>query len=176
MTSIDATAVGRRNEDAVEGREVGRESAFVLQPQDVVLESFADETVAVHLGTGRYFSIDLIGAEVIELLGTGAPLGAIVDRLARRYRADATLVDDTVTQFVGRLLDEGLIQPAPGAATTTLPEPERASAEFRPPTISVYSDMEDLLLLDPIHDVDETGWPVRAEPAAGDASAPVDSE
>ena len=27
--------------------------------------------------------------------------------------------------------------------------------------LAVYEDMQDLLLLDPIHDVDETGWPAR---------------
>jgi hypothetical protein len=29
----------------------------------------------------------------------------------------------------------------------------------------VYEDMQDLLLLDPIHDVDETGWPARKQDA-----------
>jgi hypothetical protein len=161
----------------VEAREVDRDSAFVLQPQDVVLESFADETVAVHLGTGRYFSIDLIGAEVIDLLGTGSQLGAIVDHLAARYRTDPTVVEDAVVPFVGRLLDEGLLRPAPDPSSNgALPDPAPVSVAFSPPTVSVYSDMEDLLLLDPIHDVDETGWPTRAEPAAGDVSAPLDSE
>jgi hypothetical protein len=29
------------------------------------------------------------------------------------------------------------------------------------PTLTVYADMQDLFQLDPIHDVDETGWPSR---------------
>jgi hypothetical protein len=29
------------------------------------------------------------------------------------------------------------------------------------PLLRKYTDMRDLLLLDPIHDVDEQGWPVR---------------
>ena len=152
-------------------------SAFRLQPRDVVLESFVDETVAVHLGTGRYFSIDLIGTEIINLLETGSPLGAIVQHLSVRYGADPKLVEGAVNQFVGQLLDEGLIGPAPVAsASATITDASRADVEFTPPTLGVYADMEDLLLLDPIHDVDETGWPTRAEPAAGDVSAPLDSE
>jgi hypothetical protein len=30
---------------------------------------------------------------------------------------------------------------------------------FTPPVLEVFADMRDLLLLDPIHDVAEVGWP-----------------
>ena len=30
---------------------------------------------------------------------------------------------------------------------------------FEPPLISKYSDMQELLILDPIHDVSDAGWP-----------------
>jgi len=64
----------------------------------------------------------------------------------------------------------------PAAPSSPLPPPTPTGEAFRPPTVAVYSDMEDLLLLDPIHDVDETGWPVRADvPAADPGHAPDDS-
>lgn len=95
--------------------------------------------------------------------------------LAVRYDADPALVETAVTDFVGRLHDEGLIRAAPdGQPRVALAVPARSSVEFSAPTISVYSDMEDLLLLDPIHDVDETGWPVRADATEGDADDPRD--
>ena len=31
---------------------------------------------------------------------------------------------------------------------------------FLPPEIDIFSDMQDILLLDPVHDVDESGWPI----------------
>lgn len=161
----------------MERPEVGRDSAFVLQPRDVVIETFADETVVVHLGTGRYFSIDLIGTEVVELLRNGNQVGVVVDHLSARYGADRDVVDGAVVSFVGQLLDEGLIGPDPdGRSSGTIPDAAPPAGGFTAPTLAVYSDMEDLLLLDPIHDVDETGWPVRAEPAAGDQGASADTE
>jgi hypothetical protein len=30
-----------------------------------------------------------------------------------------------------------------------------------PPVLERYTDMQELLFLDPIHDVDESGWPHR---------------
>jgi len=43
--------------------------------------------------------------------------------------------------------------------------PLPAGTVFAPPVLEVYTDMQDLLLLDPIHDVDETvGWPSPKPP------------
>ncbi len=42
--------------------------------------------------------------------------------------------------------------------------PPAIQGAFAPPRLQRYTDMQDLLLLDPIHDVDEVGWPV-ASPA-----------
>ena len=38
---------------------------------------------------------------------------------------------------------------------------------YEHPVLQKYTDMEDLLLLDPIHDVDEAGWPARKQPVEG---------
>jgi hypothetical protein len=161
----------------VERPEVRKDSIFVVQPQDVVLESFSDETVAVHLGTGRYFSIDLVGTEIVDLIQTGNDVGTIVSSLVTRYGADEAFVDDVVVEFVGRLVDEGLVRPAPeGHPSHAIPEAAPKAPEFTRPALAVYSDMEDLLLLDPIHDVDETGWPVRAEAGEGEQGAARDAE
>lgn len=161
----------------MERPEVRKDSIFVLQPQDVVLESFSDETVAVHLGTGRYFSIDLVGTEIVDLIQTGNDVGTIVSCLVTRYGAEERVVDDAVLEFVGRLAEEGLVRPAPdGHPSSAIPEAGPATPQFTRPTLAVYSDMEDLLLLDPIHDVDETGWPVRAEAAEGEQGAVRDTE
>jgi hypothetical protein len=40
---------------------------------------------------------------------------------------------------------------------------------FEPPTLEHYTDMEYFLLLDPIHEVDESGWPHAPAAGAGDA-------
>ena len=41
----------------------------------------------------------------------------------------------------------------------------RSALEFAPPRLEKYSDLEDLLVLDPIHDVDEAGWPIAKAPS-----------
>jgi hypothetical protein len=139
-------------------------TTFRLQEPDVVLEAFADETIAVNLASGRYYSLDLMAAEILDLLMSRRDLGAVVEYLAFRYDAEPTEVEAAVERFVRLLLDEGLVTIAPGADSDgAFPAPSTAGVPFAAPQLAVYSDMEDLLLLDPIHDVDHTGWPVRAD-------------
>jgi hypothetical protein len=60
------------------------------------------------------------------------------------------------------LLENGLLvaleDGAPAASPLELPASEMR--EFQPPVLESYSDMQDILLLDPIHEVDDkAGWP-----------------
>ena len=115
-------------------RVVGPPNVFELETTDVVLESFADETVAVHLGTGRYFSINMTGAEVLELLRSGNEVGAIAANLAARHEADPQMVDSAVADFVERLLEEGLIRSAVSGPQAALPGVPGRQSRLRPRT------------------------------------------
>jgi len=64
---------------------------------------------------------------------------------------------------------ESLLVPlasAPSPASTRKPS-LLADAPFVLPVLERYTDMQELLLIDPIHDVDETGWPRRKEQSEG---------
>jgi hypothetical protein len=78
-----------------------------------------------------------------------------------------------VEAFIETLRRESLIVPLEGepAKSAAVPEQEASVSEkrpdFIPPKLRKYTDMQDLLLLDPIHEVDEQGWPIaKDEPAA----------
>jgi len=43
-----------------------------------------------------------------------------------------------------------------------VPPPLQTGAAFAPPELHTFNDMNDLLLIDPIHEVAETGWPFTA--------------
>jgi hypothetical protein len=70
-----------------------------------------------------------------------------------------------VNRILDELLEEKLIiasaeSPEP-PIDEELPRTEREPLRFHTPTLAKFTDMQDLLLLDPIHDVDKTGWPAR---------------
>jgi hypothetical protein len=88
-----------------------------------------------------------------------------VERLldgSRPVEADRQILD-----FWAKLVDEGLIAEAQqgNGSPPAVADTPRPALPWTPPTLSAYSDMADLFKLDPIHDVDEAGWPSRP-PAA----------
>jgi hypothetical protein len=72
-----------------------------------------------------------------------------------------------VQKFIDELQQEGLIvvkekEESRGAIDLkTESKAEGKKPDFEAPVLNRYTDMQDLLLLDPIHEVDETGWPIQ---------------
>ena len=131
----------------------------VNQPQ-VIRESFESEVVIINLDTGNYYSLEKTGALVWDWIENGAALEGIVAQLAQRGTVPAPQMIVAVEGFVAELVREQLIVPdvdLPGGPLAL----ERTDA-FEPPVLNRYDDMQQLLLLDPIHDVDANGWPNRA--------------
>ena len=73
-----------------------------------------------------------------------------------------TEVRAEVERCVGTLVEANLIEavPADGAAPAVRVElPASPGRSWIPPSFDEYTDMWDLIQFDPIHEVDETGWP-----------------
>lgn len=133
----------------------------------VILETFDDEIVLVNLHSGNYYTIDKVGVYIWGYIEQGVATGEIVKRMIDAHEADRAHIEAAVLQFVDRLRQEGLVVPAETQETESS-NTEMAQAEsevkakqpgFEAPVLREYTDMQDLLLLDPIHEVDETGWP-----------------
>lgn len=79
------------------------------------------------------------------------------------YQGDAQEIDRGVQELLAQLQQENLIVAVDGAGeAAALQAPAGNNQEkplFNPPSLNKYSDMQELLLLDPIHDVDDAGWP-----------------
>jgi hypothetical protein len=69
-------------------------------------------------------------------------------------------VADDIGQFIQQLLKQGLIEVSEKVRGTADPvEIGKHPWEYQPPALQEYSDVQSLLLLDPIHEVTEVGWP-----------------
>lgn len=137
---------------------------FKLNSPDVASEAFDDEVVIVNLQSGHYFSTRGTGAFVWQRLISGGSAAEIQAAMAMAYDADPAQLEDSVQAFVAELVERRLIVPAeseqvPAAGPAQDPAPTAAKLAFSPPSLETYSDMQDILLLDPIHEVDDTGWP-----------------
>jgi hypothetical protein len=136
----------------------------------VVHETIDGETILIHLGTGVYYSLDGVGAEIWSLVIMGADQHEIVADLRTRYDADEQTVVASAAALVGQLLDEGLLVAGELNAPPASDEHESESSAtasvasatlpFLAPVLAKYTDMQEFMLADPLHDVEESaGWP-----------------
>jgi hypothetical protein len=129
----------------------------------VVHETVEGETIIVNLDSGSYFHMDGLGAYVWQSLVAGADAADVTNAIAAHHDELGDHVGGDVDALLDQLTDEGLIEElaADASLSTTAPLPDLPSTSYSPPRLNKHDDMQELLLLDPVHEVDETGWPSR---------------
>jgi hypothetical protein len=142
---------------------------FRVNSPKVVHETIDGEVVIIHLDTGCYYSLDGVGAVIWDRLDHGASLGETGAWLGQQYPANQLEAESTVARLVGELQTENLIVALNGPTASPNGRVESGAplpVAFQSPVLHKHTDMQDLLLLDPIHEVDETGWPSIKKDAA----------
>ena len=94
-------------------------------------------------------------------LCAGRSVEQVIDALPQLLGTERPVIDLEVRKFVDVLLNEGVIVPSDPVADPQEWLPA-FPGEFVQPRIERFDDLRDLLLMDPIHDVGEDGWPLRA--------------
>ena len=142
---------------------------FRVNSPNVIQEIIDDEVIIVNLDSGNYYSLAHVGAEIWSLIESGAAVAEVVNGIRQRYDGDHVDVEDAVNQLVDQLQQEALIVPDGAKELESIKGLDRQvetgveteRPPFEVPILGTYTDMQDLLLLDPIHEVDEMGWPNR---------------
>jgi hypothetical protein len=132
------------------------------QPNDksVVSEVLDGEVIVIHLTSGTYYSMQASAADVWIALAGGWSVEAIVDRLAADEAGERPRIDAEIARFVAELVEEDLVLPVEtetGAPVTDF----QPQGNYASPELQKYTDMQDWMLVDPIHEVTEEGWPIR---------------
>jgi hypothetical protein len=139
--------------------------AWVINRESVSSDCLDGEVVAIHLGTGIYYSLRGPAAVLWQALGEPLdPAGGGAVLAARFDVAPEPAVRDAEA-FMQRLVAENLVLPVADVPLHPAPVPDATRLAYAPPALERFADLQDLLLLDPIHDVGVQGWPNRP-PAA----------
>jgi hypothetical protein len=130
----------------------------------VIFETIDGEAVVINLDNGNYYSLRGVSAVVWSALTSGHSVEETAAALSNRLSGDSTEITTYVQELCDELRKEELIKERGDA----LPEPiDWANVgegnPFVPTKLERYDDMQDLILLDPIHEVDQQeGWPAKA--------------
>ena len=143
-------------------RPVSAPARYTVDPAKVVSEIIDGEAILINLANGYYYSLDTTAAEIWTHLQAGRTAPEIVSVLRRRYDCSQADPEAAVQSLIASLETDELIapgMPSSGPAPQMLSSDEASRTPFRPPTLERFSDMQGFLLVDPIHEVDDTGWP-----------------
>lgn len=135
----------------------------------IVSEKIADEVIVVDLVDGSYFSLSGCAIEIWEYVKTGYSKTQILETLSATLDAVPADLEQHVDAFINSLLEQKLVEPSSTPTNGSDAPASKAAATdkktvFVVPVLQKYTDMEDVLKMDPIHDFDEMGWP--HQPAA----------
>ncbi|HXH98506.1 MAG TPA: PqqD family protein [Gaiellaceae bacterium] len=140
---------------------------YRINSPQVISETVADETIIVNLATGHYFNLQGTAVEIWDALERGEEVDGIVRSLGERYEAANGEIPEAVDGLVRELVENDLIVPEENRDAVVVPavaSPDGAGGRrpFVAPTLTTFTDMQDIILLDPVHEVDARGWPHTA--------------
>jgi hypothetical protein len=134
---------------------------YCVDKSKVTDDRLEDEVIIINTATGCYYSGSGTAADVWSLVSQGASVAEAAQDLAAAYSCTEQTVLPDVSKCIDFLVDRGLLRltdlsvPAP-----ELRLPPSIRREWTAPAFDEYTDMWDLIKLDPIHEADEIGWPI----------------
>jgi hypothetical protein len=131
----------------------------------VIHQTLDGEVIVVNLDTGTYYSFDGVAAEIWAAVERGLTVEETAAEAADHHGTSPRVAEPAVKRFLAELAHEELIVTLNGSKPIAAPATADGTAQepFPEPVLNKYTDMQDLLLLDPIHEVDERGWPSSLE-------------
>jgi hypothetical protein len=154
---------------------MGIMDTWSVKESGVIHQEFDGEVVVIDLASGNYFSLPgSAGVLWRQMVQCPSAAESLVATLVARYGVDEARAGQDVSAFLSDLEREGLALRSTGAAATNPPAPEDtdpgARAPYSVPKVTAFRDLQELFLLDPVHEVDPSaGWP---HAAAGPPSGP----
>jgi len=127
---------------------------FALPGGRIMVHDYGDEVVVANLDTGWFYS--LTGAH--RTLWCALAGGWSVAEVRATLLDDTPALPDALDELLALVADAGLLVQAAAAA----PLGALAGIAWQPGGIEAFDDLQDALLLDPVHEVGEAGWPYVA--------------
>jgi hypothetical protein len=132
---------------------------FKVRSKAVIHEFLENEVILADLEVGIYCSIRESGIPIWQLLASGHSIEEALSLLQEKYPTSPL---ETVPPFINQLVEENLLIPT-SSQEKIIPADLFWPSQFHPPIFAKYEEMRNLLQLDPIHEVEEQGWPARGD-------------
>jgi hypothetical protein len=134
---------------------------YTVFDNNIISDVFGEEVVLVNLESGVYYSLRGSATQIwIRLFNHYSPTEIFAD-LVQIYKVDENDLISDINNFVDQLIGVKIIKIASDIEKKPIDFNSKGIlVAYISPVIETFSDMQEILLLDPVHDVDKAGWPI----------------
>lgn len=131
-----------------------------LFSEQILFESYDDELVMLDLSHGVYYTVSRGGGDCLQVLLHASDREQAITLLLARFDTSREQLEGALSQMTEALKCYGLVRErAEGEPGAALALAAGHKLPFAAPVIEQYKDVEEILMFDPIHEVEENGWP-----------------
>ena len=132
-----------------------------ITPSGISCERLDGEMVIISFETGKYFNANSTAADILFLIENRINQSLWKDILLSHFN-DFNIEESNIHEFLTKLILEKIVQETGESVfeNVSLPE-DYQREEWKVPTLLVFEDLADLLVIDPIHDTSLDGWPIK---------------
>jgi hypothetical protein len=135
---------------------------YMINRPDVVSEEMGNEIVVINLESGCYYTLNETASIIWNLISNGFSNKKIINHIIENHKvAKKTFIKD-IEDFLKLMIEEKLIVESDGDIKGDQKvnfQVNEEATDYQRPTIKKQSDMQEMLKLDPIHEVTDVGWP-----------------
>ena len=146
---------------------------FAANDRECAAKVIDGEAVIINLINGSYYSLDNAGSTMWELLSSGHTVARVVDEIVGQYEVEHSAALSDTQRLIDELIGEKLLVELEAGnmeESGSTKESRTSKTPYTAPTLTIYSDMANLLALDPpmprLEDIAWTDTP-SASPANG---------
>jgi len=135
---------------------------YKLNEEKMFYDMADGQAIVINFTTGVYYGTSSLGSAVLDALLSGASVEAVLAAVQALPGCPVDM-DAQLDAFVQALLEKEVI--VAGEATGAAVAIDAAAlADGFALTVDEFAEVQDLILADPVHDVDvEQGWPILSE-------------
>ena len=132
--------------------------------EEKMFYDYADgQAVVINYQTGMYYGMGLLASAILDRIVAGKNVDDIITAVKALPQCPAD-IDTRVQNFVRELKEKEIIVDGPTVHGEIEPLSKEVAEDGFDLKLDMFAEMADLLLADPVHDVDmEAGWPKLKE-------------
>lgn len=136
---------------------------FKLNEEKMFYDIAEGQAIIINFTTGMYYGTSSLGSAVVDALLGGASVDAVLAAV-KKLPGCPENIDASMGAFVDALLEKEVLVSGETNPDAVIAIDESALTDGFLLSVDEFTEVQDLIMADPVHDVDvEQGWPILGE-------------